>query len=457
MLDQFLKTIARHNMLPHAARVGVAVSGGADSVALLHALLRLAKPRQWSVEVLHADHMLRGAESDGDREFVEALAAKLNVPCWTTRADARLAGGNLEQAAREQRYAFFERIRSERQFDAVATGHTASDQAETVLMRLLRGASADSLAGIRPVNRGWIVRPLLEIPRERVRAWLAEKGERWREDSSNRDTVYDRNRIRQQLLPLLRAEWNPEVDLALARLASGFARDEDYWVDAVGSAFASCCQRNAYGVVVDLDALAGYAPAIRFRLLKRACGEAATHPPRLEQAHLDELAALAAKPEGDGRLSLPGLQAWRSFKRLLIHPAERTPRRPPDVKLEVPGTAVWAEGGSLIAARRARFDGAFYNEFSSLLDGATIAGPLLLRAWSGGDVFQETGRTGAVTLHSLFQKHSISAWERVSWPVLEWRGQIVWTRRFGAAAGWQAKAGSESAVKIDEEQPAGQE
>ena len=198
VLDQVLRTVSRYNMLAAGTRAGVAVSGGADSLALLHILVRLGGPRRWSLEVLHFDHGLRGEESDGDRRFVEELADKLGLPCHVEGADVRAAaaGANLEQTARQMRYRFFKEVRERRGLDAVATGHTASDQAETVLMRVLRGAAAESLAGIRPVNDGWIVRPLIEVTREDVREWLRSQGLVWREDSSNIDSCYDRNRMR---------------------------------------------------------------------------------------------------------------------------------------------------------------------------------------------------------------------------------------------------------------------
>ena len=455
VLDQVLRTVSRYNMLAAGARAGVAVSGGADSVALLHILVRLGGPRRWSLEVLHFDHGLRGEESDGDRRFVEELADKLGLPFHVERADVRAAatGANLEQTARQMRYRFFAQVRERLGLDAVATGHTASDQAETVLMRLLRGAAAESLAGIRPVNDGWIVRPLIEAPREQVRGWLRAEGLEWREDSSNSDNCYDRNRMRHELLPLLRREWNPAVDEALARLATAFARDEEFWEAQVEALWAASAARSRFGVVVDTKAVGEAHAALQVRVWKKACAEAAGALPRLAGEHLEALLKLARQRAGAGKLSLPGVRAWRSFHQVLIHPVDRTFERPSGVELAVPGVAALEPAGARIRLRRAEPGAEAYNGISERLDGALAPGPFMLRAWQDGDAYRPRGSKGRRTIQALLQSRRVPAWERCAWPVLEWRGRIVWARQFGVAAEFAAENGCESPLEILEEPP----
>jgi len=170
LLDQVAATIFRYNMLPPGARVGVAVSGGADSVCLLHLLIRMG----WPVHVLHMNHGLRGAESEADERFVTELAASLGVEF--ERSEGMPGLGNLEAAARERRLEFFQAARVRLRLAAVATGHTRTDQAETVLFRAMRGTGPGGLAGILPVTREGLVRPLLGVGREEVRAWLQGEG-----------------------------------------------------------------------------------------------------------------------------------------------------------------------------------------------------------------------------------------------------------------------------------------
>lgn len=453
MIGQVLRTISRYNMLPPGARAGVAVSGGADSVALLHLLHRLSASRGWSLVVLHFDHHLRGAESDGDRRFVETLAASLSLPCFAGSEDVRAAarGGNLEQTARNLRYRFFAAMREQQALGAVATGHTASDQAETVLMRLLRGASPDSLAGIRAVNDGWIVRPMLGLTRDQVRDWMRSEGLSWREDSSNAENCYDRNRLRHEVLPLLRNGWNSQVDLALARLAALAARDEDFWQSPVEAVWNESSARNRFGIVLDVRRLRREHPALQARVLMRACAEAAGGPIRVSNEQVDRLLSLVAQPEGDGRLSLPRLKAWRSFSQVLLFDGVAPSSRPTAVALPVPGAASLDPRGPLVRLVRAENSAQAYNEGSIRLDGGLAPGPFCLRAWQAGDGCRPAGKHEECSVHNFLQRRKIPAWDRVGWPVLEWRGQVVWARGLGVAAGWCAGSGSANPIEIIEE------
>lgn len=458
MIGQVLKTIFRYNMLPDGVRAGVAVSGGADSVALLHVLQRLSIARKWSLQVLHFDHLLRGPESDEDRRFVEELSASLGLRSFVGSADVRglALGANLEQTARQLRYQFFADIRDQQKLDAVATGHTASDQAETVLMRLLRGASPDSLAGIRGVNDGWVIRPFLDLTRDQVREWLRAQGLRWREDSSNQENCYDRNRLRNEVLPLLRNQWNPRVEAALSRLAELAARDEEFWVSQVEALWAEVAARHRLGIVLDLERLRREHPALQTRVLKRACAEASgarsgSRWPRLSRGHMEEMLRLATQEGGDGRVSLPGLEVWRSFSQILVRKRVAALIPIESMGLTAPGVAALTVDGPRLRATKAdRCDGA-YNEGSSWLDGSLAPGPFLLRPWRSGDRYGAAGHLEECSVHDLLQRRKIPAWDRAEWPVLEWQGQIIWTRGFGVAMGWRAGTRSACPIEIAEE------
>lgn len=233
VLERVEQTILRHGMFAPAQRVGVAVSGGADSVCLLDVLHELA-PR-WALElvVLHLDHQLRGEESAADAAFVSELAQRLGLRAYFRQVDVRgisqATGDNLEQAARRVRREFFLGFLKDGRLDRVALGHTRSDQAETVLFRFLRGTGTAGLAGMRPVTPEGFVRPLLEVERAEVLAYLRQRSIPWREDSSNADRGFARNRIRHDLLPALMREWNPALAQALAHTAQLAQDEEQYW------------------------------------------------------------------------------------------------------------------------------------------------------------------------------------------------------------------------------------
>ncbi|MGA2435564.1 MAG: tRNA lysidine(34) synthetase TilS, partial [Bryobacteraceae bacterium] len=233
MLERVRAEIARGKMFAPGARVGVAVSGGADSVCLLLVLRELAPEWDLKLCVLHVNHGLRGEESDADARFVEELAAKFGLEFHCRQADVRRiaadTGDNLEQAARRVRREFFRSFLESGRLKRVALGHTQSDQAETVLFRFLRGSGTAGLAGIRPVTPEGFVRPLLAVTRADVEEYLRARGAGWREDSSNRDLSFARNRIRHELLPTLTSGWNPALAAVLAGTASVAQDEEEYW------------------------------------------------------------------------------------------------------------------------------------------------------------------------------------------------------------------------------------
>jgi tRNA(Ile)-lysidine synthetase-like protein len=191
-------------------------------------------------------------------------------------------------------------------------------------------------------------------------------------------------------------------------------------------------------------------------VLKRACAEASgagpgINPPRLSNDHLDRLVCLVSRQEGDGRVSLPGVTAWRSFSQVLIYKRVADLERLEPALLPVPGSARLHSGAPLVRAKEAEIRAGAYNEGSSWLDGSLAPGPFVLRPWRSGDRCGPAGERGARSLHELLQCKKIPAWDRFEWPVLEWRGQVVWTRGFGVAPGWRAGSGNVCPIEIAEE------
>ena len=214
---------AREQLLHSGLGIVVACSGGPDSLALVEVLRQLTARYQLRLAVAHFEHGIRGAASRADALFVQEYCAAHALPCVVEAADvpaaAQAAGQSLETAGRELRYAFLERVRVERGLDVIATAHHADDQAETVLMHLLRGAGLTGLAGIQP-QRGRLIRPFLSVTKQEIRAYLAAAGLTPREDVTNSEPDCLRNRVRLELLPLLRTDYNPRITQALCQLAA---------------------------------------------------------------------------------------------------------------------------------------------------------------------------------------------------------------------------------------------
>jgi tRNA(Ile)-lysidine synthase len=286
----------------------VALSGGPDSVALLDALATLARPRGFRLVAAHLDHRLR-PESADDASFCAALCASLGVPIRTGSADVRARAerdrGGLEQAARRERYSFLRRVREEEAAVAIAVAHTRDDQAETLLLRLLRGAGATGLAGMR-LRRGDIVRPLLEVSREDVLAHLRERGLVFREDATNAQLVHRRNRVRHELLPYLAAHFNPRVREALARTA-GLLADEAAYLRGEAEQLLVRIAREEEGAVVLRRAALDQAPPPLARVAIRQAIAQAGGLRQLGAVHIERVLRLvrAAAPSGRS-LPLPG-------------------------------------------------------------------------------------------------------------------------------------------------------
>ncbi|MBV9769929.1 MAG: tRNA lysidine(34) synthetase TilS, partial [Bryobacterales bacterium] len=268
MLERVADFIARHRMFEVGQRVGVAVSGGADSVFLLHALLELAPRWALEISVIHIEHGIRGAASLADAAFVAQLARTLELRFYVRQADVPAIDGNVEEAARNVRQRFYSELMAAGAVDRVSTGHTRSDQAETVLYRMVRGAGLGGLAGILPVTKEGLVRPLLGTDQSQIRAWLRERLIPWQEDETNRDLTYARNRLRHQILPRLREGLNPQLDAALAHLATLARDEEDYWEAELARHLPPSA--GAQPVILRALQLTDASPALARRLVRRA-------------------------------------------------------------------------------------------------------------------------------------------------------------------------------------------
>jgi tRNA(Ile)-lysidine synthase len=236
LLDHVRAFAARHQLWGPSTRAIAAVSGGSDSVALLVLLRELHERGELILDcAAHLNHQIRGEAAAADEAFCRQLCERLNVEFVRGQADVPVLAArervSIEVAARRARHAFLNNVLRERHADVVATAHTEDDQAETVLLRIVRGAGRRGLAGIRP-RRGHLVRPLLGVSREELRAELAARGQEWREDATNLDLSNPRNRVRAELLPYLATHFNPSVKRALARLAD-VVGEEDAWLDAI--------------------------------------------------------------------------------------------------------------------------------------------------------------------------------------------------------------------------------
>ncbi len=457
MIERVAETIARHRMFLPGQSAGVAVSGGADSVCLLHALLELAPRWDLRIRILHLNHQLRGRESGEDEEFVRAMAERLRIPI-TVRAwdQAGPCSANLEEAAREARMAFFAETAASGAVDRVALGHTRSDQAETVLFRFLRGAGTAGLAGIRPVTAAGIVRPLLAVDRAEVLAFLRERGIPWREDSTNVSRQFARNRIRHDLLPQLALDWNPAIGETLANTADWALAEEAYWEAELDRLAEGRMRRTGEAVVMDAEALRGLPLAAARRLVRRAMERVKGDLRGIDFDHVSAVLRLAAGSEGRGRLQAAGLDIFRSFDWLRFgRPGEAAPRnRGYSFAATVPGRfEIPGPNGAILLeliekTQTSAPSDCVYNKGAGWIDWERVSGDLELRNWRPGDQYRPVGSSTERKIKTLFQEARIPLWERWRWPVLTKGSAILWARRFGPAARYAADSGTRVALAI---------
>ena len=312
--DQVRRTIRKHALARADTRLLVALSGGPDSVALTHLLLELQRDGDVVVAGLaHFNHQLRGAEADQDEAFCRAMAASLDLPIEVGRADvratARATGRSIEDIARDLRYAFLEQAADRVRADAIAVAHSLDDQAETFLLRLVRGSGSRGLAAILP-RAGRVIRPLLEISREDLRAYASDRGLLSRDDPSNRDLSIPRNRVRHELIAYLEREFNPGINRVLSREAALAREDEDYLQrQAIDLARTIVLPTKGGKTEIDTVALGSLHPALASRVVRNALTVRA-HGRFVGSDHVERLLRLADAPAG-AAVDLPGQRAFR--------------------------------------------------------------------------------------------------------------------------------------------------
>ena len=454
VIERIARYSERLRMFDHGMRVGIAVSGGADSVFLLHALRELAPRWNLRLSLVHIEHGIRGTASADDAEFVRQLAAGFGLPFHIHTADVPGIDDNLEQAARLVRQAFFAGLISGGTLDRIATGHTRNDQAETVLYRILRGSGLSGLAGILPVTNEGIVRPLLEIDRTEIEDWLCQRGIVWREDATNQDRSYARNRLRHEILPLLREVFNPRLDEALANLAT-LARDEEVWWES--ELAGPACPGTQ---ILKTSDLCRSQPAVARRIVRKAISQVKGDLRQIDFAHVERILEMARSQEGHDRVQLPGVDVFRSFEWIRLAPLAAGPGadRYFSMTIEAPGSVELPGSTTRIMLQVQEkterpechatvIDELDWQRFTP--NSGALTG-LELRNWRPGDQYRRVGQPKQEKIKFLFQEARIPLWERRDWPIITYNGTIIWVRRFGAAAEFAAGPASRIVLRIGE-------
>lgn len=468
--ERVVEALRRHAPERANPRVLVALSGGGDSVALLHIARELHERGDLTIAgAAHLHHELRGDAADQDQRFCADLTARLGIPFVTTRIDvaarARDERRSVEDAARQVRYAFFEDAADRLSADLIATGHTRDDQAETFLLRLLRGAGTRGLGGIRP-RAGRVVRPLLEVGRDELRRYLGDRGEGFREDASNADVAILRNRVRHELLPLLQSRFSPAITDVLARDAALAHQDEDFLrqlaIETASRIVLSGSERSDDSLQLDAEALTSLPPALASRVAHDVLSRLAAPRP-ITFDHVRRLLDLAGDVSGRGPISLPGQHAERVGRLVVLKPGreiERTAQNSFAFPLSIPGEVVSPAHGWAIRAERLGSDPRVGSdpripaplvargpEVAVAAEALTL--PLRVRNRQPGDRFRPLGAPGVRKLQDFFVDRKVPRDERDRLPlVVDGQNRIVWVAGQSVAEGFRVLDPSQGVILL---------
>jgi tRNA(Ile)-lysidine synthase len=360
----------------------------------------------------------------------------------------------MEQAGREARLTFFNEMLGSG-IDRIATGHTQSDQAETVLFRFLRGSGTAGLAGILPVTSEGLIRPLLDCQRSEIEEFLNARSIAWREDYTNRDLGLARNSIRHELLPQLQAEHNPALVQTLAQMAVVANDEETYWRAQMDDLARRLFVRKPPAILIRVDELMALPIAVSRRLIRRSLLTVKGDLRSLDFQHVERVLAMAEDGLGTGRAMMPGLDIFRSFEWLRIAPPRTGSREDRDYSMPVsaPGSYPIPGGHACIRLELFEISGSspldVPNSGYNTVDGDRISGPLQLRNWRPGDRYARSEGT-TEKIKFLFQKARIPIWDRQGWPIITSGDSIVWARQFGPAAEYIPTSQTRRILRVSE-------
>jgi len=448
--SRIIRTIRTQRLFDPGATLIVGLSGGADSTALLDLLATLPA---YPVRLIaaHLNHALRGVDSDADEQFCRELAAGHAIPFESRRVDVRaLAAGeslNLEDAGRRARIAFFDELRARWQADAVCLAHHADDQAETVLMRLLRGSGMTGLSGMPWRNGRGYIRPLLDINRREIESYLGWRQLTWREDASNLDTAYLRNRIRHDLLPLLEG-YNPAIRTALTATAAILSDEEQLLETLTRQAADQVCRFSDSAASCDIRLLVSHPPALQRRLIRHMLSQVAGGLEQFSHRHTEDILQTVTSARPNLRTSLPrGLVALREYDRLVIKAIGMPHPTAADINIPGPGVYQLPDGSRLrIEETTTPVDPAGDNT-TAYFDTGRMPFPWHVRTFRPGDRIQQLGMTGRKKVKDLFIDEKIPPARRDRIPLLFCGDELIWVVGLRTAHPARVDAGSTQVVK----------
>ncbi len=445
--QKLLKTIQNYKMLSKGDGLLVGVSGGPDSVALLYLLMELKDDYDLQIYVVHLNHMLREDESDDDAGYVEKLAKRLKLPVFIGKKDvgefAKANKLSLEEAARIQRYEFYKQIADKLNIRKIALGHNANDNAETVLMRLLRGSGEQGLTGIYPVRQIGnlkVIRPLLNIYRKEIESFLKEKKVSVRTDSSNADNKFFRNKVRLELIPFLEENYNQNIKQVLVNTAD-ILKEENEYLEEIAKKFYSQAEHppskgefsdtNDEGIHLSIKKIRDFPLAIQRRIIRYGIKKLTGNLRQITYQHLNEIFKLLKGSLAYGQIDLPNdLIVERLRKELVIRKGKTQDIYNIIYPVKIPGETLVPELGvklvCTISERRSNLEFSTQNRYQESFDYDKINGLVFVRTRKDGDSFRPLGMRGGKKIKDFLIDQKIPQPEKNKVLFLTDKTDIIW-------------------------------
>jgi len=465
MLSQLKKTVKAHGLIKKGDRVLLCISGGPDSMVLLHLMSTLADSYGISLYACHLDHMLRGRNSSCDRRFAKEISRNYAMPFIGRKRDVgKIASSgklSIEEAARKTRYEFYKYAAEKVKANSIATGHNLDDQAETVLMRMIKGSGLTGLSGIpykRKLGPYKLIRPLLDIKRIQILEYLRLNNMPYRIDSSNTHTRFLRNKIRHELIPLLEKEYNPKVKYALWVISRTLREAEDYIHLQAQKEYKSLCGPKGPSVKLGIKRLGSIHPSIRHELIRIIIKALKGDLRQIDYRNLEQIQSVL-----NGEKNATDLPATICVNRtdgyLVIskRPAATSGRvsEVRERRLNIPGAVLIPAMGLILKAKRIHKKPSFEKEKRGIkkkkaeyIDGAKIKGGFLVRYWKNGDRMRPLGMKSEKKLQDIFVDEKIPNIERKKIPLVTYRGKIVWIAGYKLGDDFKVRSDSKVIIRL---------
>jgi tRNA(Ile)-lysidine synthase len=455
MIKKVNQTIEKYNLLENGERLVVALSGGPDSTALLIVLAAIAQELDLSLIIAHFNHGLRGEESGEDEKFSRDLSEKMGLTFVSGKMDQKKMNKGIspEDFYRRERYAFLNKVAKDNMAQKIALGHNLQDQAETVLLNILRGSGLEGLKGILPMRDGKFIRPLIEVSRQEIISLLNEVGIPYRQDSSNENKKYLRNQIRTELIPYLKEKFNPKIEENLAQMTEILRQEDEFIRQHVDEVLqSSFIQSQQDRILLKIAYINKLPSAIRWRLFKTLLESLNPAKNGFSLIHVKSLDNLAQKCESGKRVSLPlGIEARREYDDLILERKKVCSNQTKyEYTMNIPGSIYVKERKLTIRSELTTKENVdFSGKNKVYLDLDKIKKPLTIRDRRDGDWFQPLGMQGRQKMKTFFIDHKIPRCERDMKVLLVDQISVIWIENMHLSDRVKITAETKNVLKLE--------